>query len=82
YENYYLVGGFRFPEELKKKAEQQTFKYLGKVEYDEEVMEKNFQGNSLLELPETSRAYDSVKDILRKAGYDKKALSLSDLLNV
>ncbi len=82
YENYYLVGGFRFPEELNKKAEKQPFKYLGKVAHDEEVMEKNFQGNSLLELPETSRAYKSVKDILRKAGYDKKVLSLSDLLNV
>lgn len=82
YENYYLVGGFRFPEKLNKRAMKQPFKYLGKIAYDEEVMENNFEGNSLLELSETSRAYNSVKEIIRKAGYDKKVLSLSELLNV
>ena len=69
FDNYYLVGGYRFPESLVKEAENQPFQFLGRIEPDPEIMEYNIQGKSLLDLPETSPAYQSVKKILQKAGY-------------
>ena len=69
FDNYYLVGGYRFPESLEKEAHNQPFKFLGRIEPDPQIMEYNIQGKSLLELPETSPAYQSVKKILQKVGY-------------
>lgn len=69
YENYYLVGGYRFPKELEEMALNQPFKYLGNVAHDEQVMKCNFEGVSLLELPEDTPAYESVKKIMKRAGY-------------
>ena len=69
FENYYLVGGYRFPEILEKKAENQPFQFLGRIEDDPDIMEYNIQGKSLLDLPESSPAYQSVKKILEKVGY-------------
>jgi len=43
YENFYLVGGYRFPAELGKQAEADLkFKYLGNIEADELLDESLF----------------------------------------
>jgi len=77
FDNIYLVGGYEFPDELGEKAEEETgLKYIGKIEYDEELRSYVLQGKSLLELPSNSPAYVSVKRILEKAGY----ISLKQLL--
>jgi CO dehydrogenase maturation factor len=69
FENYYLVGGYRFPESLEKEALDQPFKFLGRIEADPDIMEYNIEGKSLFDLPESSPAYQSVKKILDKVGY-------------
>jgi len=73
FENFYVIGGFRFPEHLRNQAEKTLeFKYLGKIACDERVEEYVFAGKSLLELPPDSSAYISVKKIMGKAGYIKQ----------
>ncbi|MFC1802478.1 cobalamin biosynthesis protein [Thermoproteota archaeon] len=69
FDNYYLVGGYRFPESLEKDAEKQPFPFLGRVESDPRITEYNIAGNSLFDLPSNSLAYQSVKKILQKVGY-------------
>lgn len=69
FDNYYLVGGYRFPEQLEKEGENQPFPFLGRIEQDEQVTNYNLEGRSLLELPEESPAYQSVKAIIEKVGY-------------
>ena len=70
FKNFYIVGGYRFPEELKKKArESLKLEYLGKIARDENVEEYVLAGKSLLELPSDSSAYVSVKNIMKNAGY-------------
>jgi CO dehydrogenase maturation factor len=70
FENFYLIGGYRFPTELGKQAEDELkFKYLGKIEADEQLDEFVLNGNSLLNLPNDNRAYLSVKKILQTLGY-------------
>ena len=82
FENYYIVGGYRFPSELEAMAEKQPFPYLGRVEYDDLVYQYNLEGKPLLELPEDSPAYISVRGILRRAGYGPRPPPLSKLLGV
>jgi len=78
YENFYLIGGREFPENLGKRAEDETgLKYLGKITYDDAVRECILKGESLLNLPSDSPAYVSVKKIMEKAGYT----SLKQLLS-
>jgi CO dehydrogenase maturation factor len=69
FENYYLVGGNTFTQEFQNDTQKQPFKYLGRIEFDEEVRNFNIRGQSLLELPSTSPSYISIKRILEKAGY-------------
>jgi CO dehydrogenase nickel-insertion accessory protein CooC1 len=70
FENFYLVGGYRFPAELGKQAEADLkFKYLGKIEADDQLDEYVLDGKSLLELPKDNKAYLSVKEILKTLGY-------------
>ena len=69
FDEYYIVGGYRFPENLEKEAEKQPFTFLGRVEGDPQIYEYNIEGKSLLDIPATSPAYQSVKKILEKAGY-------------
>jgi CO dehydrogenase maturation factor len=69
FENYYIVGGFRFKESLEKEAKSQPFQYLGRIKPDERIIEYNLAGRSLLELPQNSEAYQSVKNIMKKAGF-------------
>ncbi len=65
----YLVANYRFPEEEEKHITDLEGDYLGRIEYDLKVEEYNLKGKSLLELPEDSQAYQSIKKILIKAGY-------------
>ena len=70
FENFYLVGGYRFPANLGSKAENELkFKYLGKIFADEQLDDYVLTGKSLLDLPSDSPAYLSVKKILKAAGY-------------
>jgi len=70
FDNFYLVGGYRFPVELGVHAETQlNFKYLGKIVADERLDEFVLEGESLLCLPSENPAYISVKEILQKLGY-------------
>ena len=40
FENFYIVGGYRFPAELGKQAEADLkFKYLGKIDADDQLDE-------------------------------------------
>jgi len=71
FDNYYLVGGYRFPESLDDEARKQPFEYLGRVAPDPRITEYNLEGRSLLELPEDSPTYQSVKEIAMKVGYPK-----------
>ncbi len=70
FDNFYLVGGYRFPDELARKAEQELkFKYVGKIVADELVDDYVLNGKSLLELPSDNAAYTSVKAIMKATGY-------------
>lgn len=70
FDNFYLVGGYRFPAELGSKAEETLkFKYLGKIVADEQVDDYVLNGMSLLELPSDNAAFASVKSIMKIAGY-------------
>ena len=69
FENFHLVGGREFPDNLGKRAEEETgLKYLGKIDYDEELRAYVLEGKSLINLPSTSLAYLSVREIMEKAG--------------
>ena len=70
FDNFYLVGGYRFPAELGKQAEDELkFKYLGKIEADDQLDDFVLNGKSLLDLSSDNKAYLSVKAILKTLGY-------------
>jgi CO dehydrogenase maturation factor len=70
FENFYLIGGYRFPPELGKQAEADLkFKYLGKIAQDEQLDEFVLNGKSLIDLPSDNKAYLSVKEILEQLHY-------------
>jgi hypothetical protein len=70
FENFYIIGGYRFPAELGKEAEENLgFKYLGKIEADDQLDQAVLNGDSLLDLPNDNKAYLSVKKILQTLGY-------------
>ncbi len=71
FENYYLVGGYRFPESLDDEARKQPFEDLGRIAADPRITEYNLEGKSLLELPDDSPTYQSVKTIAMKVGYPR-----------
>jgi len=72
FENFYIIGGYRLPENLKSRVENAVkFKYLGKITRDPKVEEYVLEGKSLLDLPPDSPGYVSVKEIMRSAGYAK-----------
>jgi CO dehydrogenase maturation factor len=70
FDNFYLIGGYRFPATLGSQAEADLkFKYLGKIASDEQLDEYVLAGKSLLDLPADNAAYISVKEILKAADY-------------
>ena len=72
FERFYVIGGYRFPENMGTQASNTLkFEFLGKIARDEKVEEFVLAGKSLLELPSDSKAYVSIKDIMNKAGYAK-----------
>jgi CO dehydrogenase maturation factor len=69
FKNFYVVGGYRFPEKLEPELIKKEFKFLGKISYDKIVEEYGLSGKSLLEISNTSPAYISIKKLLKKANY-------------
>jgi CO dehydrogenase maturation factor len=70
YENFYTIGGYRFPDELGKQAEDDLkIKYLGKIDQDPTLDDFVLNGKSLIDLPNDNKAYLSVKKILEKLNY-------------
>ena len=70
FSNFYLIGGYRFPENLGNQVETDlNFKYLGKIAADKTLDEYALEGKSLLDLPSDNAAYASVKKIMKTAGY-------------
>lgn len=73
FENFYVIGGFRFPEHLGDQTKKAlNFEYLGKIASDKRVEEYVLIGKSLLKLPSESLAYISVKKLLGEASYNKQ----------
>jgi len=68
FKNFYVVGGFRFPESLESRAEKK-FPFLGRIAFDKKVEESVLSGESLLELPTDSPAFASLKKIMERAGF-------------
>lgn len=73
FKNFYVIGGFRFPEGLESRVgETMQLEFLGKIAYDEKVEEYVLAGEPLLSLPSDTPAYLSVKKIMERAGYIKR----------
>ncbi|MGD9014514.1 MAG: AAA family ATPase [Candidatus Omnitrophota bacterium] len=70
FRNFYLLGNFKFSDELIKMIDKQTgYKYIGKLEYDQSVEEFNLQGKSLLKLNQDSPMFVSIRNIAAAVGY-------------
>jgi CO dehydrogenase maturation factor len=70
FNNFYVISGYRVPKELETEVQKRIKqKYLGKITHDKEVEEFVLNGKSLLELPSSSLAFNSVKQLMKDAGY-------------
>ncbi len=70
YRNLYLIGNYRFtPAAEERVGGLDGATYLGRVAQDETVEEFDWEGRSLLDLPDGSTAAQSVAGIMAKAGY-------------
>lgn len=70
FSNFYLLGNFRFSDELLDLVNKRPeFKYMGRLQYDRSVEQFNLQGRSLLEIQGDSLMFDSIKSIAVAAGY-------------
>jgi len=69
FKNFYVVGGFRFWEDLQNKTGTFGSNFLGRIARDERVEENVLAGKSLLDLAADSPAYLSVKRVMENAGY-------------
>jgi CO dehydrogenase maturation factor len=70
FKNFYIIGGYRFPEELKNQSEQSLkHPFLGKIACDPTIEEYVLAGKSLLDVSPEAPAYNSVKRIMKAAGY-------------
>jgi CO dehydrogenase maturation factor len=70
YKNFYLVGNYRFTDEVEAYLLKTGERYLGRIACDPLVREHNLKGESLLKTPEDSPSSISVKKILSEAGYE------------
>lgn len=68
FKNFYVVGGYRFPEHLKSRVNEK-FHFLGKISFDKNIEEYGLLGKSLLEVSNMSPAYISITKIMKKAKY-------------
>lgn len=66
FNNIYLVANHRFDKEKEEYIQDTDENYSGKIEYDPRVEEYSWAGRSLLELPETSPAFSSVRKLLKR----------------
>lgn len=69
YQQFYLIGNYRFTEETEGFLLRSGEKYLGRIANDPLVREFNLKGESLWKIPDDSPAALSVKKILQEAGY-------------
>ena len=70
FKNFYVISGFRVPENLEAEIKKIVkLPYLGKIAYDKDVEKSVLSGKPLLELPSSSPAYISVKELMAKTGY-------------
>ena len=70
FKNFYVVAGYRVPEELEAEVKKRIeLPYLGKIAYDKDVENYVLSGKPLLELSSSSPAYISVKKLMTEAGY-------------
>jgi CO dehydrogenase maturation factor len=70
FENFYVVSGYRVPEELESEVRKKIeLPYLGRISHDKDVEHFVLEGKSLLEIPSESPAFQSVRKILVAAGY-------------
>lgn len=70
FRHFFLVANYEFPEELLPTVSARTgFPCLGKVPYEEEVVRRLRAGEPLIDLEESSPAFQAVAAILREAGY-------------
>ncbi|MFQ6065882.1 MAG: AAA family ATPase [bacterium] len=73
YDNFYVVANYKFSQNMRGLIEKRTeLKYLGKINYDKSLEEYTFNGKSLLDLPENSPAYVSVKKIMENIDQKEK----------
>ena len=70
FKNFYVVGGFRFPEKLGEEMSKRTgMTFLGSIPNDGQVASYVLEGKTLLDLPATSLAYVATKRLMSMAGY-------------
>ncbi len=70
FNNFYVIGNFRFSDELPEPVNKNTgFQYMGRIEYDRKVEEFNFKGESLFQLEQDSPALLSIGRIISNIGY-------------
>jgi CO dehydrogenase maturation factor len=66
YEQFFVVGGYEFPEELQDRASRETgFPYLGKITNDPVVARMVLAGEPLIDVPAESMAFQSVVAMIR-----------------
>ena len=71
FKNFYVVGGFRFPEKLGEEINRRTgMTFLGSIPNDEQVASYVLEGRTLLDLPTSSQAYIATKRLMSMAGYN------------
>lgn len=70
FSNCYVLGNFRFRNDLLGSIDKKPeCKYIGQLEPDPNVEEFCFQGRSLLQIPEDSPMFVSIKNIASVVGY-------------
>jgi len=70
FERFSIVGGFMCQKEKTMCAETiEGVENIGTISYDKLLEQFVYEGKSLLDLPEESPGYQSVRSILKKAGY-------------
>ena len=68
--NLFAVANHEFDDEMEKRlGALDGVDYLGRLGYDDGVLDCDWRGDSLWTLPEGSPAYASVRSVLEKAGY-------------